>query len=519
MKNDVDYLIIGAGPAGLQLAYFLQKNNRDYLILDKSNKAGSFFASMPRHRMLISINKVFTGTDDPVANMRWDWNSLLSDNPDLKFAKYTKKYFPHPDVLCQYLEDYAAYYDFNIRFNTRVTSIRKEDGRFRVTDAQGKTYTAKRLVVATGVLKPYIPAIPGAELCETYNSHDTDPALYENKRVLVVGKANSAFETADNLIETAAAIHLISPNPVKFAWQTHYVGNLRAVNNNFLDTYQLKSQNAVIDGDVVKIEKDGDAFRVHIAYAHAQGQTAVVAYDHVIFCTGFRFDPTFFGDGLQPALVFDGRLPAQTSEWESANIPDLYFAGVLMSACDHRKTMSAFIHGFRHNIEALSNVFEVKYHGRDWPHETVAAAPRAVTGKVIERVNHAPEMFLQPGFLCDVMVVDEALGTADYFNNVRKHYVMDGPFSQHNHYYTISLEYGRFLGDPFNIERDPDPEAAQDAPYLHPVIRRYSYGDLVGEHHINDDLESRWDKEEYVTPALAWMEAQLRPQAELEMMV
>jgi hypothetical protein len=45
-------------------------------------------------------------------------------------------------------------------------------------------------------------------------------------------------------METAAVIHVAGPHSIRMAWRTHYVGHLRAVNNNFLDTYQLKSQNA-----------------------------------------------------------------------------------------------------------------------------------------------------------------------------------------------------------------------------------------------------------------------------------
>jgi len=33
IKSEYDYVIIGAGPAGLQLGYFLHKANRRYLIL------------------------------------------------------------------------------------------------------------------------------------------------------------------------------------------------------------------------------------------------------------------------------------------------------------------------------------------------------------------------------------------------------------------------------------------------------------------------------------------------------
>ena len=38
-----DSLILGAGPAGLQLAYFLAKRQRDYVVLEATDRAGAFF--------------------------------------------------------------------------------------------------------------------------------------------------------------------------------------------------------------------------------------------------------------------------------------------------------------------------------------------------------------------------------------------------------------------------------------------------------------------------------------------
>ena len=35
-----DYCVIGAGPAGLQMGYFLEKANRDYAIFERSNISG-----------------------------------------------------------------------------------------------------------------------------------------------------------------------------------------------------------------------------------------------------------------------------------------------------------------------------------------------------------------------------------------------------------------------------------------------------------------------------------------------
>ena len=104
-----DYIIIGAGPAGLQTAYFFQKFNQDYLVLERSNNVGSFFKKYSIHRKLISINKVNTGSQRLDFNLRQDWNSLISDNPKLLMKYYTSEYFPSPEVYLQYLKDYYYY--------------------------------------------------------------------------------------------------------------------------------------------------------------------------------------------------------------------------------------------------------------------------------------------------------------------------------------------------------------------------------------------------------------------------
>ena len=95
----MDYLVIGAGPAGLQLGYFLERAGRDYLVVEAGPAPGTFFNRFPRHRRLISINKPHTGWDDPELNLRMDWNSLLSDDPRLRFTRYTGRYLPDADGL------------------------------------------------------------------------------------------------------------------------------------------------------------------------------------------------------------------------------------------------------------------------------------------------------------------------------------------------------------------------------------------------------------------------------------
>lgn len=503
-QDSYDYLIVGAGPAGLQLGYYLEKAGHNYLILEEGESPGTFFKSFPRHRTLISSNKIYTGYDDAEINLRWDWNSLLCDSDKLLFKEYSKNYFPRADDLVAYLKDYAAHYNLKIRYETKVTKITK-DSIFRVRDMDGGEYLSKRLIVATGFCKPYSPAIPGIELTENYMDVSVNKEDFINKCVLVLGKGNSGFETAENLIETAAVIHVLSPNPINMAWKTHFVGHLRAVNNNLLDTYQLKSQNAIIDATVEKIEQRNGKFVVSVSYSHANGEREDLYYDRVISCTGFRFDNTIFDESCRPAMAINDRFPAQTCQWESVNIPELYFAGTLMQQRDFKKTTSGFIHGFRYNIRSLYRIFETKYHNGSWPRLRIDATPDILTNTVIERINKSSALWQQFGFLCDLLVISPDGTQAYYYEELPVSYIPQSGLSQSGHHYRITLEFGHITGDPFNITRQPDPNRAGESTFLHPIIRRFANNTQVSEIHLLEDLAGEWMKPDmHIKPLLEY---------------
>lgn len=509
-EKTYDYVVIGAGPAGMQLAYCLQQAGHDYLVLEGGETPGTFYTRFPRHRTLISSNKVYTGFDDPEKNMRWDWNSLLSDSPEMLFKNYSTKYFPAADDLVRYLGDFARHFELRVRYNTRVAKVSKAaGGEFTVTDAEGNAYRAKRLVVATGYSRAYQPPIPGFELAESYTEVSVDPADFINQHVLIVGKGNSAFETADNLIPTAAVIHVCSPQPLNLAWKTHFVGHLRAVNNNFLDTYQLKSQNAVLDATIEKIEKRGAKYHVSVSYTHANGETEELVYDRVITCTGFRFDHSIFDESCRPELTINDRFPRQSSAWESTNVEGLYFAGALMHMRDFKKTTSGFIHGFRYNVRSLVRILDARYHGRPLASRPVEGTMEGLADAVLERINGNSGLWQQFGFLCDVAVVDEE-GEVEYLEELPVDYVHDGALGRSRHYYVITMEFGKTVGDPFAVERNPDPEHASRSTFLHPVVRCYHRFKLVSEVHLGEHLYAEWtDERLHLEPLRAFFEASL----------
>lgn len=503
-----DYLIIGAGPAGLQLAAELEHGGHDYVVLERGAGPGTFFTRFPRHRRLISINKVHTGYDDPEMRLRMDWNSLLSDDPGLLFTRYSEEYFPQADDLVRYLSDYAAATGVRAQYGVDVFRIGRDDNGFTVTDRGGRSWRGRRLVVATGVSRLYVPPIPGIELAERYDTFETDPRSFADQRVLVIGKGNSGFETADALMAQAAVIHVAGPHSVRMAWQSHYVGHLRAVNNNFLDSYQLKSQNSVLDGTVESIERRADGgYRVMFRYARTVEALRELFYDRIIVCTGFRFDASIFDDGCRPALVIDDRFPEQTPAYESVNVPDLYFTGTLTQQRDFKKATSGFIHGFRYGVRALYRILTTRYHGGTWPAEQVEPTADAIADAIIARVNRSSALWQQFAVLGDVVSVAGA--TALYQEEVPVAYVADGGLGRAPHTFVVTLEYGPHhdAADPFDISiprvAENDAAHAHDASYLHPVVRHYLDGAPAGVHHLAENLENEWNLSEVHQQPLA----------------
>jgi thioredoxin reductase len=502
----LDYLIIGAGPAGLQLAALLEaEGKRDYLVLERGETPGTFFTRYPRHRTLISLNKVHTGSDDPEFNLRMDWNSLLTDDPSLLFKNYSVKYFPPAEAFVDYLADFAAKTGVRVRFGTDVTRVSKEGDEF-VVRAGEESWRARRLVVATGVSRTYRPDIPGLELAEGYDTMSVDPDDFTDQRVLVLGKANSAFETAENLIGTTSVLHVAGPHSVLLAWRTHFVGHLRAINANFLDTYQLKAGNAVLDGNVRSIERDGDHLKVMFAFSRADEMVKELHYDRVLLCTGFAFDASIFDESCRPELTIKDRFPAQNSAYESVNVPGLYFAGTLTQMRDFKKSTNGFIHGFRYGTRALHKILGQRYAGTPWP----ARETPDITAAIIERINRTSALWQQFGFLADVVTVRG--GTPSYHEEVPLDFFTEGGLGGYDDAFAITLEYGpdHDKVDPFDITvkrvAQDSVGQAHDAAYLHPVIRHFRGGTVQATHHLAENLENRWDRPDvHVTPLAAFL--------------
>ncbi len=183
-------LVVGAGPAGLAVAASLGRRGVRAVVLERSDDVG---ASWRRHYERLHLH----------TTRRW------SGLPGYPFPRRYGRWVARADVV-EYLEQYAAHHGIEVRTGVAVTRIAPTgDGGWTVESESGETWTASRVVVATGYNHtPVPPAWPGVERFPgdlVHASTYRNAAPYAGRDVLVVGAGNTGAEIAVDLTEGGAA--------------------------------------------------------------------------------------------------------------------------------------------------------------------------------------------------------------------------------------------------------------------------------------------------------------------------
>jgi putative flavoprotein involved in K+ transport len=181
-----DVAVIGAGQAGLAIAYFLRREGHRFVILERAAEIA------------------------PAWRERWDSLTLFTPRrysalPGLPFPGDPDGY-PSRDEVIAYLERYVETFDLPVELNSEVKKLeRGDDGRFRL-ELDGRTITADQVVVATGPFQtPYVPKLAerlAPDVSQTHAVGYRRPDEVPPGTVLVVGGGNTGFQIAKELSAT-----------------------------------------------------------------------------------------------------------------------------------------------------------------------------------------------------------------------------------------------------------------------------------------------------------------------------
>ena len=173
----------------------------------------------------------------------------------------TKLRWPTNDILTDYLVEFGqkqvdAGVTGVINFQTTVNVIKRAepaDGlatqftlELEKRSGEKSEVSCETVIMATGLAIPVMPNTYGVEHAETYEDIPEDQEYYEQKKVVVFGLGNAAFETANAMAPYVDYVHVFpgrhkAVRAPMVSWEARYPGGVRAINTNLYDAYLLKS--------------------------------------------------------------------------------------------------------------------------------------------------------------------------------------------------------------------------------------------------------------------------------------
>jgi thioredoxin reductase len=197
-------VVIGAGPYGLSTAAYLRAKGVPTLVLGKPME---FWQKMPVGMYLKSVLSAST-LFDPRGSY-----SLR------RFAQATQTPIEEPLPLPLFLS-YGRWFQQQAVPEVDpayVHGLRRDGSKFLLELADGRTIQAPRVVVAVGISRfAYLPefarGLPASLVSHTQDHSEFTP--FRGKRVVVLGRGQSALESAALLHEAGAQVEVIARGPV-----------------------------------------------------------------------------------------------------------------------------------------------------------------------------------------------------------------------------------------------------------------------------------------------------------------
>lgn len=188
-------IIIGGGPAGLSLSYFLQKRGIEHLILEKGQVGESWRRQRWDSLRLTGPNWLFYLPGSPYSG----------DDPDGFMDKH--------DVVA-FLEKYAQQIEAPLRCGIQVKSIsaKPESNGFAIETTTNDYYEADHVIAATGIFQsPRVPTFSENLPSDIFQIAPTSyrrPDLLPAGAVLVVGSGESGSQIAEDLRHSGRSVYL-----------------------------------------------------------------------------------------------------------------------------------------------------------------------------------------------------------------------------------------------------------------------------------------------------------------------
>lgn len=294
MDSAFDLVIVGAGPAGLSAALNAQRNNLNYILLEKTDHlADTIFCYQKKKHVMAEPTVI------PLRGQLWMEPAVREDILD-HWAEAAKKI------------------GVRAAFNEAATELRKENGSFQIKTTQ-RLLSAKKVVLGTGTQgNPRKLGVPGDDLPHVL-PRLVDPDMYSDQDIVVVGGGDAGIEIA---------IALAGRNRVTLVVRTpEFIRVKSSLERQALDLAKRGELKIHFNSSVEKIDADAVTLKLPQTTAQVKARVVIVKIGtlplrNFLEKCGVAFSSADFAAP-----------PVLSGSYESS-VPGLYLIGALTGRAD-----------------------------------------------------------------------------------------------------------------------------------------------------------------------------------------
>jgi len=282
--NDLDLVIVGAGPAGLAAASHAQRNGLAYVLLERSAHLADTIFNYQARKFVMA---------EPV---------MIPARGDLPFEAGSR------ESILDAWQQHVTAQQLNVAVGAELKTLKKDGERFAITTTNGAQYTARNVILAMGTQgNPRKLGVPGDNLPHVLYRLN-DPAEHQEQDILVVGAGDSALEIA---------IALSDENRVGLIVRGSEITRANEILTKEVLGRQQRGQMTIYFSSSVK--------QVYEGYAdlNVRGETTRVPAELIFLKLGAD-PPRKFFESI--GIKYSGARPVLSSVHESA-VPGLYLIG------------------------------------------------------------------------------------------------------------------------------------------------------------------------------------------------
>jgi thioredoxin reductase (NADPH) len=312
LPNQLDLLIIGAGPAGLSAADAAASEGLTYLVIEKGTIANTI-RQYPVGRTLFSTPNELEMREGSLHPVR--------DKPTRE------------ELLSHYIH-FVLDHDLHINTGEEVTDIARDDThgfivhtRRKGFQEQEQNYPARTILFAFGAMEhPRLLNIPGEDLPKVHHRF-VEPYPYVRKEALVVGGGNSAAEAALFLSEEGARTTMA-------IWRDDWE-NRDPKAGAMKHWVRLPLEHEIAEGRlrVILYKEIDEIMPDSVRLTTEAGESMTIANDVVFVLIGSDADLTMLKNlGVQTAPGKLTEVPVYNPETFETDVPGIYVVGHFTNA-------------------------------------------------------------------------------------------------------------------------------------------------------------------------------------------